>query len=167
VFSDSPQRLYRSIQRRFADRSPRQRYQDESGFTLAELLVVVLIIGILAAIAIPSFIGQKSKAIDVQAKQLVGTAQIAAEAVASENAGAFEKVTPAELHRVEPTLRTATSNAEAYLSAATGSKTSYSATATATDGNEYTISMSAGQITRQCLSPVAKTGCSGAETATW
>ena len=71
----------------------RRRAEDEKGFTLIELLVVILIIGILAAIAIPSFLNQKTKATDASAKELARTAQTAAETYSTDHNGSYAGMT--------------------------------------------------------------------------
>jgi type IV pilus assembly protein PilA len=56
-----------------------KRMKSQKGFTLIELLVVIIIIAILAAIAIPTFLGQRNKAHDAAAKSLVRNAMTAVE----------------------------------------------------------------------------------------
>jgi type IV pilus assembly protein PilA len=150
----------------------RQRSGDEGGFTLIELLVVILIIGILAAIAIPSFLSQKSKATDSSAKELARTAETTAETYATDHNGSYAGLSLLALKEYEPTIQTAAGGGNAYLSEAKETETGsgYKVTATSvTAGHTFTIEKKAsGELVRSCT-PTSKTGAEGGgcQNSTW
>ena len=139
----------------------RQRSKDEGGFTLIELLVVILIIGILAAIAIPSFLSQKSKATASQAKELARTAETTAETYATDHNGIYTGLEPKVLHEYESTINTTVSTNNAYLSAATTSEEgkSYVVTVKSPSGNTFSITKTGGgEVLRSCTPSTGTNG---------
>lgn len=146
----------------------RERSQSESGFTLVELLVVMLIIGLLAAIAIPAFFNQRDKAKDSDAKESVRTAQTAIETFATDNNGSYTGATTAILQGIEPTLNDVPVNtATGFTATVTDAGKGYALMVESKTGNQFTITRlgadqtsgaKAGQTTYTCTT-AAKAGC--------
>ena len=63
--------------------------RSEAGFTLIELMIVVVIIGILAAIAVPNFISLQDRAKEGATKANMHTVQMAAEDYCITNSGTY------------------------------------------------------------------------------
>ena len=140
----------------------------EDGFTLIELLVVILIIGILAAIAIPSFLDQTHKAYDANAKEVVRAASQAAETYETDHSGNYGGITPTILHELDHSLQIAEGNNNAYLQTAeeyeSGQGYVVTAIAPATK-DTFTITRTGnGEFLRTCSGSKTSGGC---RTGSW
>ena len=77
---------------------------EDAGFTLIELMVVLLILAILLAIAIPTFLGVTKSANDRAAQSNLNTAMLNAKAAYQSNSQTYTGVTVATLTAAEPGL---------------------------------------------------------------
>ncbi len=140
----------------------RQRVCADRGFTLIELLVVTLVIGVLAAFAIPTFMVARADAQDAPAKQLVNTAEVAMEAAALDSGGSYASITATRLAQYEPTIATTKKGGGAYVSAVKTTATTYTLTVTSVaTGNQFMLTRGqSGILARSCKIP-SKTSTHG------
>jgi len=137
----------------------RIRIQEQNGFTLIELLVVILIIGILAAVAIPTFLNQRGKAYDSNAESQAKTAQIAEETYATNN-GSYTAVV-SNLTAIEPSLSDTSSATLSVNAAPTGDEYQVVSTA-ANTGDKFTLTeTNAGSQLETCTAGTGGSGSPG------
>jgi type IV pilus assembly protein PilA len=134
-----------------------RRSRTSDGFTLIELLIVVLILGILAAIAVPSFLQQRNKAQDASAKTQVRAAETAVETYGTDHGGLYAGVSVSELQSLEPTLKDSSIAKLGKAEATEGGYVIESQALPSTD--KYKIERTgAGEVKRTC-SPKEKGAC--------
>jgi type IV pilus assembly protein PilA len=126
----------------------------EQGFSLIEVLVVILVIGILAAIALPMFLSQRQKGQDAEAKSNARNMVTALESCYASDRSYASCDTSQDVEELGIDVGSGSGEVSLALDA-----NSYTAVGNSISGNRFTISRTSGGAPNKTCSASGKGGC--------